>query len=524
MKISVSENNKIFKPLTVNGFHALESLITRRTYSPGIFKNNVRNSQNFQEAHVIGLDFDGGLTVAEAKLLFQKYKHIIAPTRNHRISKGGVVSDRFRVILFLSSPITDARIYSTTVKGLFASFPQADKACKDAARMFYPSGFVYSSNPQGELIEPVVDILPKAMSESTIDLANLQYDKKPAGWSNCKWALANGQFESGEGNEAMMAVASTCKKLNMTKEQAYYTCKNALQLREARTGASYDKEGLWREVIEVVYGDTWQGTVYVCREQDTWLHEYCQKLGAHSCSTSSGAFQFRKIGEILHSSKKVEWLVDGLLTKGGLSLVAGKPKSGKSTIIRQLAKAVCRGEEFLDRRVTQGSVLYLALEEQEEMLLEQFGRLGVTDTDPIQIHVGGVLAANPYEQLEEYILEVSPAMVVIDTLSLFANFKDLNSYSEVNDVLAKYRKMARESGAHVVLIHHQNKSANGGPGSILGSSAIHGAVDCAVIFDRTGEQRYISTSQRGGKPFNFQALEFDTETESYKVSHNTGEF
>lgn len=517
MKISVSENNKIFRPLNVQGFRALQSLITRRTYSPGVFRNNERNSQNFEQADMVGLDFDGGLSIEDAREMFKDYKHIIAPTRNHRIAKKGLTADRFRVILFLSSPITDSRTYSDTVKSLLAKFPQADKACKDAARMFYPSGTIYSSSPRGVLVDPVVGFFDTKITHDHSRTVEIDFSKKPAGWSNCKWALANGHFEQGEGNEAMMTVASTCKKLNMTKEQAYYTCKNALQLREARTGASYDKSALWREVIETVYSDQWRGTMYVCSEKGTWLHDYCQSMGANACGTGPKALNFRPIGKILEGKTKVDWLVDGLFTSGGISLIVGKPKSGKSTIIRQLAKSVARGERFLERDVKQGSVLYLALEEQEEMLNEQFKKLGVTDADPILIHVGGVFGPNALEELTEYAMERRPSLLVIDTLSLFANFKNINDYSEVNDVLAKYRKLARESGAHVAFIHHQNKSDNTGAGSIMGSNALHGAVDIAFIFNNVGDRRFINTSGRGGRAFRNQEVTFNPSTETYEL-------
>lgn len=522
MKISVSENNKIFKPLNVYGVNALESIITRKTYSAGIFKNNERNSQNFLEAHVVGLDFDGGLLLADAMNLFKEYKHIIATTRNHQKMKNGVVTDRFRVILFLSSPIKDLQTYTNTVKTLLVKYPQADKACKDAARMFYPSGATVSSVPSGRLVDPVLGDFKRQKDHSAS--VELDVNKKPNGWTNCKWALANGLFEAGEGNEAMMAVASTCKKLNMTKEQAYFTCKNALQLRENRTGASYDKDGLWREVIEVIYADSWNGAVYVCSEENTWLHNYCNSLGVNSCQNIDKAFNFQPINKLLNTSKRVEWLVDGLLTKGGISLIVGKPKSGKSTIIRQLTKSVTRGEEFLGRTVAQGSVLYLALEEQEEMLYEQFTRLGINQNDPIQIHVGGIMAPNAFDQLSDYVLDYKPKLIVIDTLSLFANFKDLNSYGEVNETLTRYRKLARQSGSHIILIHHQNKSAVGGTHSILGSAAIHGSMDCVIIFDNVDNKRYITTSQRGGQPFNFQQVEFNSETESYQIGEYTGDF
>src|SRR5439155_18507176 len=83
----------------------------------------------------------------------------------------------------------------------------------------------------------------------------------------------------------------------------------------------------------------------------------------------------------------VAWLVEGLLPLGGLSLLAAKPKVGKSTLARNLALAVARGEPFLDRAVRPGPVVYLALEEHRAGVAEHFTRLGATD-EPIHIHFG----------------------------------------------------------------------------------------------------------------------------------------
>ena len=42
------------------------------------------------------------------------------------------------------------------------------------------------------------------------------------------------------------------------------------------------------------------------------------------------------------------WLVDGLIPANGYSAVVGKPKAGKSTIIRNLIVAVVKGGERLE--------------------------------------------------------------------------------------------------------------------------------------------------------------------------------
>jgi len=529
MKLSVAESNSEFRPLGVYGFKSLERVITTRTYSCGLFKDNHRTSKNFTEAHVIGLDFDDGLSIEGAKEAFKDYKYIIAPTKNHQKEKGGIVADRFRVILFLSEPITDGAVFKSTARHLLIKFPQADHACKDAARMFYQSGYVYDSKSKGQLVDP--QAVPPADELSPldtflvddVDAVGVDFSKKPHGFSNCKWAIANGAFEAGESNQAMMSLATTCRALNYTKDQTYYMCINAYQLRKARTGVDYNVEDLKREVINHVFGDDYRGAVYACKTDGTWLHSYCSALGDNACSHKKSKFNFAPISKLMSNEKKVDWLVDGFLTRGGFSLLVGLPKSGKSTIVRQLAQSICRGDSFLERSCKQGRILYLALEEQPEMLKEQFARLGVTNDDDILIHVGPV-PPQEFEELEEQIANTNPALLIVDTLALFAGIQDLNNYNEVNNVLSKLREIARKSGTHIMGIHHSNKSDRIGPESILGSVGIHGAVDNAIIFNKHGASRYLTTSQRGGRGFNKRQLVFDEKTETYAVGGEVDEF
>src|SRR5262245_14100822 len=69
-----------------------------------------------------------------------------------------------------------------------------------------------------------------------------------------------------------------------------------------------------------------------------------------------------------------QWIVQKLLRSSGLSLLAGKPKSGKSTLARQLAVSVARGVPFLGRPTRVAPVLYVALEDIDDELLNSFQR------------------------------------------------------------------------------------------------------------------------------------------------------
>ena len=72
--------------------------------------------------------------------------------------------------------------------------------------------------------------------------------------------------------------------------------------------------------------------------------------------------------------------------------------------------------------------------------------------------------------------------------------------------------LARETGAHVLCVHHAGKSEREGGDSILGSTAIFAAVDTALMMKRTERYRTVSSVQRYGEDLPETVLRFDSAT------------
>ena len=80
-------------------------------------------------------------------------------------------------------------------------------------------------------------------------------------------------------------------------------------------------------------------------------------------------------------------IIDGLLY-AGTYLFAGAPKVGKSFFMAQLAYHVSTGAKLWDYEVHQGSVLYLALEDDYQRLQARMSRMfGVAGTDNLYFSV-----------------------------------------------------------------------------------------------------------------------------------------
>jgi RecA-family ATPase len=231
-------------------------------------------------------------------------------------------------------------------------------------------------------------------------------------------------------------------------------------------------------------------------------------------------FSFKTLDELVEEAEEISWLVDGLLSDGGFSLIVGPPKGGKSTLIRQAALAVAQGKPFLGRNVTQGGVLYLTFEEQDGMLKQQFNAAGRQAGDDIKIHVGNVFENKSviYEDLEAAINEYGPSLLVLDTIFDAFHLESINDYGEVKETLAKLRTIARDTGCHILGVHHTNKGGEGN-NSIMGSNGIHAALDTLIRFVQEGERRYLFTNGKGGTHFIDQEIIFDYKTQRYALGN-----
>jgi hypothetical protein len=230
-------------------------------------------------------------------------------------------------------------------------------------------------------------------------------------------------------------------------------------------------------------------------------------------STSGCGFSLTALGELLsRPSTPVDYVVEGMLSVGGVSGVCAKPKVGKSTFARNLCLAVARGSDFLGRKTRQGTCLYLALEEREEDICKDFRAMGADGSEPIHVHA----ASAPSEGIAALcalVREREPVLVVIDPLFRIARIRDEKAYAETYAALGPLIDVARETGTHVLFTHHSGKSQKADSiDAPLGSTAIGGAVSTLVILKRTTERRTIETVQRVGTNLSETILEFDLQS------------
>lgn len=231
-----------------------------------------------------------------------------------------------------------------------------------------------------------------------------------------------------------------------------------------------------------------------------------EEARAHADAAERNGLHLQTMSEFLAEPDEViAWLVEELLPASGLSELVAKPKVGKSTLARCLAVSVARGQPFLDRITHPGPVIYCAFEEKRSEVRRHLRQLGATTEDPIHVLIG----ATPDDfvtKLRGSIEALRPVLVIIDPMIRLTRVKDLSAYAEVAAALEPILNLARETGAHVMLVHHGRKSEGEGGDQSLGSTAIFGTADIGIFLRKRDGARYVLSEERYGRGFETEYL------------------
>ncbi|MFK5979718.1 MAG: AAA family ATPase [Rhizobiaceae bacterium] len=188
----------------------------------------------------------------------------------------------------------------------------------------------------------------------------------------------------------------------------------------------------------------------------------------------------------------VQYAVDGYIAEG-LTLLAGKPKIGKSWMALDFAMAIATGDVALGSiQCKQGTVLYCALEDNQRRLQRRIRqRYGDESNWPKALHMTTQLPRlneGGLEWVEEWVLDNNPALVIIDTfVCVRPSSKGKGGYDTDYAALSPLQKLAGELGVCIVVIHHLRKMVGDDPlDMISGTTGLTGAVDTALVLHRGG--------------------------------------
>lgn len=174
------------------------------------------------------------------------------------------------------------------------------------------------------------------------------------------------------------------------------------------------------------------------------------------------------------------YVVKGLLQRQEYAMIYGAPGEGKTFVALDIAYHVAAGKPWMERKVHQGTVLYVGFEAygglaSRALALKQ--HYGDTDV-PLYFAPGGFnlreLAGRQALGALMASLPKPPSLIVFDTFAYALAGGDENAAKDVSAFNEAVQALIANTGACVLVIHHTGKDASRGA---RGSSALAAALD-----------------------------------------------
>jgi hypothetical protein len=179
----------------------------------------------------------------------------------------------------------------------------------------------------------------------------------------------------------------------------------------------------------------------------------------------------------------------------GLTMIAGKPKIGKSWLALDICIAVALGRFCLgDRKPVQGSVLYVSMEDNERRLQRRIDKL----LSPFAAEwPEGLALVNIWRRLDQggvndirdWIEHAdNPRLIVLDTLAGVKPIKTQQGYTEDYESLAALHQLANEKGVSIIVLHHTRKMEADDPvDTVSGTLGLTGCADSVLVLNRSSQ-------------------------------------
>lgn len=203
----------------------------------------------------------------------------------------------------------------------------------------------------------------------------------------------------------------------------------------------------------------------------------------------------------------------------GTYILAGAPKIGKSFLVAQIAHHVSTGQMLWGYKVRQGTVLYLALEDDEGRLQRRMFRMfGVEGTSNLHFATSAKMLDNGLEeQLENFVREHSDTrLIIVDTLQkVRETVGETYSYSSDYEVIGKLKQLADRYKVCILIVHHTRKQPAGDSFEMIsGTTGLLGCADGALLMQKEKRTDSKATLEVVGRDQPDQRLYLSKDQES----------
>ena len=244
----------------------------------------------------------------------------------------------------------------------------------------------------------------------------------------------------------------------------------------------------------------WQGRCPACGSWNTFVEERVQESGKDSRQKTITSKEYPKavlLSDInsegyarqATGSDETDRVLGGGLVAGSLTLLAGDPGIGKSTLLMQIASSLGRREK----------VLYVSGEESVRQLKLRAERLEL----PMEnIYI---LSENNMEDILHGVEQLDPRFIIVDSIQT-VYMEDMTgtpgSVGQVREATLALMKVAKGEGRSIFIVGHVTKSGN-----IAGPKVLEHMVDTVLYLEgekdhpfriiRSAKNRFGSTQEIG---------------------------
>lgn len=219
----------------------------------------------------------------------------------------------------------------------------------------------------------------------------------------------------------------------------------------------------------------------------------------------------------------IKTIIPGILVEG-LTLLAGKPKGGKSWLLLHAAIAVAtNGFTLGDLHCMQGDVLYCALEDSLRRLQSRVRKLGIGFPERLTFCTElPRLAAGGLEEIIAWLDQHPQArLVIIDTLAMVRGERkrEQTTYDADYEAVLALRKVANDRKIAIVVVHHLRKAdADDAFHTVSGTLGLTGAPDSILILRRDSQGTY-ALAGKGRDLIDFEkAMTFDRQACLWRIA------
>ena len=239
-------------------------------------------------------------------------------------------------------------------------------------------------------------------------------------------------------------------------------------------------------------------------------------------SQSNKSEPWQSLADLRHKTfEPLAWVVPGYLPQGA-TVLAGRPKLGKSWLVLDWCLAVASGGTTLGVHCESGDVLYAALEDTERRLKARVQKLvsGEWPARMLYLHEMPRTDEGGIALVREWLEQASaPRLVAIDVLAKVRSGKgrEEGNYDADYRAVAAWKGLADEFGVAVVLVHHVRKMGADDPLEMVsGTNGLTGAADAILVLNRDSQGCTLGGRGRDLDEFD-RAVQFDKEACVWRV-------